>query len=256
MKVKNIIASIICGLMLTNFAYAIDASKVEKAKKTKLGLYFTAIEANDYMNKHGKKTLFVDVRDPAELHTVGMPTNADANVPFLRIDLTRWNVKAKKFQWKKNPRFSDEVAPRLLDKGLTKNDTIIVICGSGKRAAKAVNAMAKAGYTKVYPVVDGYKAWKQSKLPWSRELVFSKMYGNPAIPITGPEMFEDIDADADGSISKEEAKVRADLIAHWRGADKDKDGKLSLEEYIEYVRNSGYDPEDVSIPEVGAAPVN
>lgn len=256
MKIINIIVALVCSLLLVEFAFAIDASKVDKAKKTKLGLYFTAVEANNYMNKHSNKTLFVDVRDPAELHTVGMPTNVDANVPFLRIDLTRWNVKKMKFQWKKNPRFTDELAPRLLDKGLSKSDTIIVICGSGKRAAKAVNALAKAGYTKVYPVVDGYKAWQKHKLPWSRKLAVSKMYGNPAIPITGPEVFDDIDSDADGYISKAEAKVRADLIAHWNSVDKDKDGKLDIDEYVAYESKSGFAPAEVEIPEVGAAPVN
>lgn len=255
MKIKQSFIMLICGLLFTEFAFAIEASKVEKAKQTKLGLYYTAVEANKHMSKYAKQTLFVDVRDPAELHTVGMPTNVDANVPFLRIDLTRWNTKKMKFQWKKNPRFADEVAPRLLDKGLTKKDTIIVICGSGKRAAKAVNALAKAGYKKVYPVVDGYKAWQKSKLPWSRKLAVSKMYGNPAIPITGPEVFDDIDGNADGYISKAEAKVRADLIAHWNIADKDKDGQLDVDEYVAYESRSGYAPAEVEIPEVGAAPV-
>ena len=249
MNIRNLIVILLGSFLLSNFSYAIDASKVKKAKRTKLGLYFTAVEANAHMKKHGNKTLFVDVRDPAELHTVGMPTNVDLNIPFLRIDLTRWNVKKNKFAWKKNPQFAAEMTTALQDKGLNKNDTVIVICGSGKRAAKAVNALAKAGFTKVYPVVDGYKAWQKHKLPWSR------MYGSPGVPITGPEKFNDIDADSDTFISKSEAKVRPDLLVFWKSADKNNDGKLDREEYVNYMRESGYDPEDAEEPGVGAAPV-
>jgi rhodanese-related sulfurtransferase len=242
-------------MLLSNTAFAIDEAKVPKAKRTTLGQYFTAVEANNHMKKHGKSTLFIDIRDPAELHTVGMATNVDANVPFFRIDLSRWNVKKHKFAWAKNRSFAKDIALRLVNKGLSKDDTVILICGSGKRAAKGVNALVKSGYTNVYPVVDGTKGWLKHKLPWSRKLAYLKMYGKPGIPIKGPELFDDIDADANGSISKTEAKVRADLVIFWARADKNKDGKLDPDEYADYMRESGYDPEDADEPGVGAAPV-
>ena len=62
--------------------------------------------------------------------------------------------------------------------GLTKKDVVIVICGSGVRAPKAVNALAKAGYTNAYSVIDGYKGWQEAKLPWSRKLDRVRMYTN------------------------------------------------------------------------------
>ncbi len=70
------------------------------------------------------------------------------------------------------------------------------MCRSGKRSAKAVNVLAKAGYSKVYTVVDGYEGgklkkgknkgknkgkrfkdgWKNSGLPWTYSLDKDMMY--------------------------------------------------------------------------------
>jgi rhodanese-related sulfurtransferase len=166
------------GLM-TN-VFAVDASKVEKSKQNTLGLYLTSKETHDYIQKHAAKTLFLDIRDPVEIHTVGMPAGVDYNVAFKFINPKKWDAKKSKFQMDANPDFVKDVEARLKTKGLSKDDRIIMICGSGKRAAKAVNLMAKAGYKNVYSVVDGYAAWQADKLPWSKKLDRSKMYGNPS----------------------------------------------------------------------------
>ena len=68
-------------------------------------------------------------------------------------------------------------------------------------------------------------------------------------------MFEDIDADADGSISKSEAKFRKDLSKNFRSADTDNDGTISIDEYTAYHNKGRIDYEEVEVPEVGAAPV-
>jgi rhodanese-related sulfurtransferase len=64
------------------------------------------------------------------------------------------------------------------------SDTILLYCATGGRAAMAVNALAKAGFTKVYNIVNGLEGdriddsgsvfhgkhmrngWKNSGLPW------------------------------------------------------------------------------------------
>jgi len=68
-------------------------------------------------------------------------------------------------------------------------------------------------------------------------------------------MFEDIDADADGSISKSEATFRKDLSKNFRSADTDNDGTISVDEYTAFHNKGRVDYEEVEIPEVGAAPV-
>lgn len=185
MMFKKYIALATCTILtafLFNTAFAVEKDKVPKEKQTSLGLYLTAKEANLYVKTYGDKALFVDIRDPAELQTVGMPTNVDFNVPFKRINLGKWDVKKGQFALDTNKNFASEVEAKMKTKGLTTNDTLIVICGSGKRAAKAVDFLAKNGYTKVYSVVDGYKAWQSDGLPWSREMDVTKMYGNPVVP--------------------------------------------------------------------------
>ena len=72
---------------------------------------------------------------------------------------------------------------------------------------------------------------------------------------TAPVIFDDIDRDADGCISKEEAKVRPDLVKNFSKIDKDKNGTLCLDEYTVYQNKDEFVPDDVEIPEVGAAPV-
>ena len=157
-------------------AYAIEESKVPKEKRSTTGLYFTSIEASAHMTTNSKSTLFVDVRDPAEIFTVGMPASANTNVPLKRINLKKWDKKKSTFKLPKNPNFAEDVDDRLTAKGLSSNDTIILICGSGKRAAKAASVLKKSGYTNVYSVMDGYKGWQKSNLKWSKKLDKGKMY--------------------------------------------------------------------------------
>jgi hypothetical protein len=40
------------------------------------------------------------------------------------------------------------------------DDTILVMCRSGGRSAMAVNALAKAGFTQVYNIIDGFEGDK------------------------------------------------------------------------------------------------
>ena len=155
--------------------FAIDASKVPKDRQSASGLYFTSVEASDYMKKNATTTLFLDIRDPVEIFTVGMPLAVDHNVPFKFIDPTRWNEKNKTFAMEGNADFSQDVSEQLKAKGLTNKDTIILICGSGKRTAKAANYLNNEGFSKVYSVVDGYSTWQKANLEWSTELVKDKV---------------------------------------------------------------------------------
>ena len=70
-----------------------------------------------------------------------------------------------------------------------------------------------------------------------------------------PVIFDDIDTDADGCISKSEANVRKDLVENFSNIDKDRDGSICVDEYTKYENRGEFVPDDVEIPEVGAAPV-
>jgi len=194
-SLKNIFTAFMAIAMLAVFsssAMAEDWSKLSKKKQTTLGLYMTSTEAYDYMMKNMDKALFLDVRTPSELNYLGVVTVMDANVPTDTMDGSAWDDKKHRYVRKHNDNFVADVDARLKAKGLTKSDTVIVMCRSGKRSAKAVNVLAKNGYTKVYTVVDGFEGdkakegknkgkrvvngWKNAGLPWTYSMDKDKMY--------------------------------------------------------------------------------
>ena len=182
------------GLALsTPLALAADATGLSKKKQTDLGLYLTAKEAYDAIQKEGDKLLFVDVRTRAEVNFLGMAKVADSNIPYMTLsEFYSWDDKKNNFQMELNDEFLPKMEQRLAAKGLSKDDKIILMCRSGSRSASAANLMKKAGYSNVYTVVDGFEGdkaksgplkgqrvvngWKNSELPWSYKLQGGKMY--------------------------------------------------------------------------------
>ena len=168
-------------------------SSVPPAKRTACGLYATAQDAYDMVKEAPDKVLFIDVRTRAELQFIGMPTLVDANVPFLVETATpQWDEVNSTFKLAPNPKFVEGVGKRLAQKGLTRDDQVILICQGGGRAARAANALSQAGYTKVYTTIDGFEGdpvadgphkgerllngWRNAGLPWTAKLDRAKMY--------------------------------------------------------------------------------
>ena len=162
-------------------------------KTTQLRLYLTAIEAYDFITKAEEKTLFIDVRTQAELTFVGAPIMIDANIPYEVIeDWNQWDEKGKTFKMSVNKNFVTAFEKLILDKGLNKQSSVILMCRSGYRSASAADLLANIGYTKVYNLIDGFEGdtissgpkkgqrvvngWKNSDLPWSIQLDKAKMY--------------------------------------------------------------------------------
>ena len=194
-SLNKLFATFMAVLMMaafSNLAFADDWSKLSKKKQTTLGLYMTSQQAYDHMMKNMDSALFLDVRTPAELNYLGATSIMDANVPTDTMDGRAWDAKKKRYVRKHNENFVADVDARLNAKGLKKTDTVILMCRSGKRSAKAVNVLAKNGYTNVYTVVDGYEGdkakkgdnkgkrvvngWKNSGLPWTYSMDKDLMY--------------------------------------------------------------------------------
>jgi len=186
------VVSLLTGLVMTSMGvHAVDVASLPEAKRTQLGLYLTAAEA--YALASREKVLFIDVRSRAEVNFLGMPTIADANIPYMEMDnMYSWDEKKGVFRLEPNSGFTVEVADRLKQKGMSENDKIIVMCRSGDRSSRAVDLLAKTGFKNVYSVVDGYEGdmakdgdnkgkrvvngWKNSNLPWTYSLNKQKMY--------------------------------------------------------------------------------
>jgi rhodanese-related sulfurtransferase len=180
-------------LMASTTAHALDAASVPELKRTKLAQYLSSQEAAKFINQNASKALFLDVRTPAELMFVGMPAQADANIPYMKEpDFPAWDGVKGTFKLELNPEFLPEVRRRLSAKGLKPADPIVLICRSGDRSAAAANLLAEAGFKNVYSVVDGFEGdlagegpkagqrvvngWKNAGLPWSYKLDRTKMY--------------------------------------------------------------------------------
>lgn len=77
----------------------------------------------------------------------------------------------------RNPRFVRE-----LEAKAGKDSTILLLCRSGKRSVLAAEAAAKAGFTRVFNVLEGFEGeidarqhrgasdgWRQQGLPWIQD---------------------------------------------------------------------------------------
>jgi len=172
----------------------VDPAQLPANKRTQAGLYLSAVEAGILSEAIGDRMLFVDVRTRGELIFGGMASAVDAHVPFLLDPLNaRWDAAKGAYQLERNPDFVAAVDRRLAQKGLARDDIVVLICQGGVRAAAAADVLTVAGYRRVYTIVDGFEGdpapagpqqgqrivngWRNAGLPWTAKLDRAKMYG-------------------------------------------------------------------------------
>jgi rhodanese-related sulfurtransferase len=132
---------------------AVSTTPLPKGKQTTLGLYVTAAQAHDMWKAAPDKVKLIDVRTPEEYAFVGHAEMA-WNIPYAFVTYLRKDGKTE-FGPKLNPAFVDEV------KRLTRpGDTLLVMCRSGDRSARAVDLLAAAGIKDAYSVIDGVEGDK------------------------------------------------------------------------------------------------
>ena len=152
--------------------------KVPEKKQTSLGLYVTAKEAFEKWKAEPEQVKVLDVRTPEEYTFVGHAEMA-WNIPWLFMT-HQWDEEKNRYAMRPNRGFVAQVKELAEPK-----DTILVMCRSGDRAASAVDALAKAGFTNAYNIVHGMEGdtvkdpenlydgkrmkngWKNSGLPWT-----------------------------------------------------------------------------------------
>ena len=156
-------------------------AEVPKEKQTTLGLYVTAAQAYEKWKAAPDSVKVIDVRTPEEYIFVGHAEMA-MNIPVALVTY-RWEVNEKgepTCAMNPNLRFVEQV-----NAWAKPSDTLLVMCRSGGRGAKAVNLLAEAGFKKVFNIIDGMEGdtvkdpeslfdgkrmkngWKNSGLPWT-----------------------------------------------------------------------------------------
>jgi rhodanese-related sulfurtransferase len=171
-------------------AQSLSAAKVPEEMRTKANLYLLPKEAQQFVKAQKGKVLFLDVRTRAEAQFLGMANDVDALVPYVEFQdfMTDWDDKRGFYKLEPFNDFVPEVARRLKEKGLTKDDPVVLMCRSGERSSRAADLLSDSGYKRVYTVVYGFEGelsdqgrrnvngWKNAGLPWSYELDKKKMY--------------------------------------------------------------------------------
>jgi rhodanese-related sulfurtransferase len=153
---------------------------VPEGKLTSLGLYVTAQEAYEMWRADPEQVKVLDVRMVEEYVFIGHAAGA-VNVP-VALPKYEWHPDRRKYGFEINPDFIDHVKAVL-----KPDDTIVAMCRSGGRSAAAINMLAKAGFTNIYNIIDGFEGdtvddpesvyhgkrmkngWKNSA-PWTYDL--------------------------------------------------------------------------------------
>jgi rhodanese-related sulfurtransferase len=167
--------------MTTNEATIIhEGIQVPQGKQTTLGLYVTAKESHEMWRADPERVKVLDVRMVEEYVFIGHADMA-VNIP-VAFPKYEWHADRRKYGFEINPDFIDHVKAVF-----APDDTIVAMCRSGGRSAFAINMLAKAGYTNLYNIIDGFEGdtvddpesvfhgkrmkngWKNSA-PWSYDL--------------------------------------------------------------------------------------
>jgi len=133
-------------------------TELPKKKTNATSTYITAAESIALLAERDDVAL-VDIRSPEETMFVGYASETDMNIPFKLVDPAHpFNAKKNAYGMIDNPDFIEDM------KGfIAANDpsAVLIICRSGARSARAVDALAEAGVqTPAYTVIDGFEGDK------------------------------------------------------------------------------------------------
>ena len=164
---------------------------IPKKKQSKAGLYVTASEANNMLQDDA--VIFIDIRSRAEVAFLGMPVEADINIPYMIMPmLAEYDDEKQGYSLEVNPDFPNVFSDYAEENNITTTSKIILMCRSGSRSARAADLLFDMGYTNVYSVVDGYEGdkskdgpskgqrtvngWKNDGLQWSYSIRPDQVY--------------------------------------------------------------------------------
>ena len=161
--------------------------KVPETNKTSLGLYVAGKEAYTMWKANPEGVNIIDVRTFEEYIFVGHLEMA-RNIPFVFPKYQPPDESdAQAAPGGRPPGCVGELNPDFVSTAqeyFAPDDTILVYCATGGRGAMAVNALAEAGFTNVYNIINGLEGdrvddpgsvyhgkhmrngWKNTGLPW------------------------------------------------------------------------------------------
>lgn len=191
MFIFNRLSAFTVVMVLTTLSFVAHASELPVKKQTDLGLYVTAVEAANLLQD--PDVVFIDVRSRVEVAFVGIATRANVNIPFkIMPGFAEFNPEKGTYSLVENPDFAAVFSKYAEENNITSGSTVILICRSGGRSARAADVLNELGYSNVYSLVDGFEGdkasdgplkgqrvvngWKNAGLEWSYKLSESQIY--------------------------------------------------------------------------------
>lgn len=158
---------------------SVNPTTLNPKKLTSLGLYVSTADAAAAL-KSNPGIVFIDVRTPEEVAAIGRPAPVDAIIP---VALLTGGVDAATGQPAAvlNPDFITDAAAEVTRAGGDKASPVFVMCRSGGRSAMAANILAKAGFSNVWSLVEGFEGdadaegkrtingWRNAELEWNKD---------------------------------------------------------------------------------------
>jgi rhodanese-related sulfurtransferase len=138
----------------------------------------TALKTYAMWKNSPQSTHILDVRSAQEYALTGHPPMAH-NIP-LAFWTDRYDALRNTYLMEQNPDFVKQAKERF-----PKDETLLVLCRSGIRSETAARLLVRAGFTKVYNIIDGTDGprhgsvaagregaagWKNSGAPWTYNL--------------------------------------------------------------------------------------
>lgn len=187
LRFRSVLVSVPC-VLAASLTFAGD---VPTSKQTKSELYVTASEAAVMLED--PSVLLVDIRTRAEVSFLGLPTRADKHIPFMVMPrLASFDAAKGVYALEANPDFPDDFATFMEDREAGPDTTVILMCRSGSRSARAADMLADLGFTRVYSMIDGYEGdkakdgdhagervmngWRNAGMEWSYTISISQAY--------------------------------------------------------------------------------
>ena len=132
----GIVLFLLCG-----WVWGGGQPKVPPKVQTKLGKYVSPTQAYAMWRQDPDRIKILDCRTPEEYVFVGHPPMA-YNIPF-QLWTGKWDGERKTFILADNPNFLDRAREKF-----QPQDTILILCSSGGRSAKAADGFKNVGNVK------------------------------------------------------------------------------------------------------------
>lgn len=158
--------------------FASDDRSSVTAKISHSGLQVTAVDAYRLLTDPAARAVLVDVRSGLEVARRGAPFGVTLHLPYAEpTPQTPWDPEREQWPMIANPEFGAQLLKELAARGIGPDHTVIFICRSGERSARAADELADFGY-KTATVADGFEGdrgpdhrrsvngWKNAGLPW------------------------------------------------------------------------------------------